>query len=115
MDLLQQPGKNVSGQSVLPTLIENKMPARDYVVGEGYADPGKEIFDSPRKFRWIRFQQPPNQWKLISLNTGQIELFNLTTDPDEKRNLFNDSSTLLIQSELLKRLNETLPERGHLP
>jgi len=115
MDLLQSPVNNLPGQSVLPSITENKMTARDYVVGEGYPDPGKEVFDSPRKFRWIRYQQLPNQWKLISLNTGQIELFNLSTDPDEKRNLFSDPSTLAIQSELLKRLNKALPERGHLP
>jgi len=111
MDVLQNPVNNLSGLSVLPTITENKIPARgqssgNYAVGEGYPDPGKEVFDSPRKFRWIRSAQ----WKLIAYADQHIELFNLAVDANEQQNLSGDPSLLSVKTELLKKLNETLPE-----
>jgi len=118
MDLLQPSTaqasttlQNLSGHSLLPSIVAGKQPQRTEVVGEGYLGQGKEVFDNPRKFRWIRLQQLPAQWKLIAYDDHHLELFNLTDDPDEKNNLSGESATAAVETELLKRLNEDLPER----
>jgi len=105
--------QNLSGHSLLLTIVEGKPPGRDEVVGEGYVGQGKEVFDNPRKFRWIRLQQLPAQWKLIAYDDHRIELFNLTLDPNEQHNLSDEPPMLSIKAELLKKLSETLPETSH--
>jgi arylsulfatase A-like enzyme len=105
MELLKVTPDNLPGISVLPTISEGKQPQREFVVGEGYADPGKEVFDSPRKFRWIR----SGKWKLVAYTDDRIELFDLTADADEQHNLSAESSLLITKNELLQKLDQTLP------
>jgi arylsulfatase A-like enzyme len=104
MDLLQQPARQLSGVSVLPGITAGTPPAREFVVGEGFPDPGKEVFDSPRKFRWIRFEK----WKLISYADQRVELFDLNADPGEQHNLSAEPAMSSIKSVLLDKLDKTL-------
>jgi len=122
MELLKTPTGNLSGVSILSTITHGKSPERNhasvnhvlenYVVGEGYVDQGKEVFDNPRKFRWIRYQELPAQWKLIAHNNRKIELFNLTDDPNEQHNLADDISLSTTKELLLARLNDELPDKN---
>jgi uncharacterized sulfatase len=110
MDALQQPVHTVSGHSVLSTIMANTAPLRDYVVGESYVDPGKEVFDSPRKFRWIRRNDGKHEWKLIAYRDRHIEMFDLAQDAGEKNNLADAPELQTVKNTLLLILNQTLPE-----
>jgi uncharacterized sulfatase len=109
MDLLQSSIENISGNSVLAVITENRTPRRDFVVGEGYLDSGTEVFDNLRQFRWIRRNEGGRQWKLIRHQAGTTELFDLAQDANEKHNLSEDPSTHSVRIDLLEKLNTTLP------
>lgn len=91
-ELLQQPPeKSLPGTSLLATLREGTAVTRQMVAGEGYLDQGKESFDNPLAFRWLRFREADNSnWKLIEFTDGHSELYRLDEDATEQHNLAND-------------------------
>ena len=98
MDLLHRPAGQLSGKSILATVTDGKQINRNYLVGEGYEDSGKEVFNNPRKFRWIR----QDQWKLIEFTSGQLELYDLHRDANESNNLATQ------EADQVKILQQTL-------
>jgi len=79
--------KEIAGISLLDLTKGKEKLKRDAVFGEIYLHTAK-VLDKPAinlTHRWVRFEK----WKLIIplAKEGQIELFDISTDPEENKNL----------------------------
>ncbi len=85
------------GNSLLPYVVDNRSSVRDFVVGQYY---GKQRWVNP--IRMLRTQR----WKLNRYAGGELELYDLHTDPGELSNLAGRPD----RSEVIRSLNNILAE-----
>ena len=92
--------ETMEAQSLLPTLRGESWEGRDYVFAEHPRDGILQKIDFMSMVR-------SREWKLVHfLNEPFGQLFNLTEDPGEMRNLWDDSSAAANKQELLHALLE---------
>ncbi len=102
LDMVAEVPENLDSISLLP-LMEKNLFERDYSYAELF---GRKKYDElNQKAVTIK------NWKLITIEPENDEIpssvFNLATDPKEKRNLYDSA---LIKEDLQKKINHLLPK-----
>jgi len=114
LDLLgQQLPPHLQGESWAPYLREGKSPPEKDVMIEWNGPPApfkKGEHDEP-----LRTIRTVDGWKLTLSPTGEGELYNLNTDPGEKKNLYYEDASLERITELAGRVHLWQRSTGDTP
>jgi arylsulfatase A-like enzyme len=84
-------------ESVMPALRGEHFAGRDFVYSE---HPRDGILTGTDYMAMIRSAE----WKLVYYREGQGELYHLTSDPEERRNLYDDNAYSATRQELQCRI-----------
>lgn len=96
----------MQGQSVLKLIEKQGQPWRSEWLYDYYEYPG---FENVKPHRGVRtethkliqwYTEIPNEW----------EMYDLVSDPEETRNLYDDRRYATVQTDLLNRLEDCLRE-----
>lgn len=96
-ELIKQPaGKNIDGISILPTLTaKGKQKQHDYLYWEFHENGGRQAV---LLGKWKGVRQ-----NVFKAPDGDVELYNLTTDPQETRNLAAENPVVVQRIKEIMR------------
>jgi len=105
------PPENIAGKSLRSLLEGHGEEDRD-AYAEKYVNNNFDLRHGlqDRKFSTDQFSLIRDQWKYILFVNGDDELYNLTADPDETRNLIEEEKK--IAEDLRKALGEVMTRYG---
>ena len=111
--------KTVNAQSLVPLLMGEKQKRRDFVVTSpalnNLGGITKMVDNDARRLKeWPLSTITTKDWSLLYAAEGQpAELYNLTSDPIQKKNLINEKPQ--IAQELLEKFVKQMEEAGTKP